>query len=115
MNSVKLIGNVGKELQIRETANSKLATFSLATNETYTNKNNEEVKNTTWHKVIAWGKMAEQCEGLVVKGKFINIEGKLNTRSYKNKEDKTIYITEVVALKVDEVASKPKKEKMFIL
>jgi single-strand DNA-binding protein len=114
MNSVRLIGNVGKEVQVRQTANSKLATFSLATNETYTNKNNEEVRNTTWHNVVAWGKLAEECEGLIVKGKFVNIEGKLNTRSYKNKEDKTVYITEVVALKVGEVVAKP-KEKMFVL
>lgn len=114
MNSVRLIGNVGKEVLVRETANSKVASFSLATNETYTNKNNEEVKNTTWHNIVAWGKMAEQCEGLIVKGKFVNIEGKLNTRSYKNRNDQTVYVTEVVAMKVDEVTAKP-KEKMFIL
>lgn len=115
MNSVKLIGNVGNGVQIKETPNSKLATFSLATNETYTNKLNEEVRNTTWHNVVAWGKLAEECEGLIVKGKFVNIEGKLNTRSYKNKEDKTVYVTEVVAFKVNEVQAAKPKERMFVL
>jgi single-strand DNA-binding protein len=115
MNSVRLIGNVGKTAQIKETPNSKIATFSLATNETYTNQNNEEIRNTTWHNVVAWGKLAEECEGLIVKGKFVNIEGKLNTRSYKNKSDQTVYVTEVVALKVNEVQAAKPKERMFVL
>ena len=114
MNLVKLTGNVGNEVSIKETANSKKASFSLATNETYTNRNNEEVQNTTWHNVVAWGKLAEECEGLIVKGKFVNIEGKLNKRSYMNQQNQMIYITEVVALKVNEVKPK-KKEKVFVL
>ena len=75
MNTVKLVGNVGREVVIKNTPNSKLATFSLATNEKYTNKNKEEVQNTTWHNIIAWGKMAETCEELLSKGKFVSILG----------------------------------------
>lgn len=103
MNTVKLIGNVGNEVNIREISNGKMATFSLATNETYTNKNNETVKNTTWHNVIAWGKTAAVCEELLTKGKFISIEGKLNYRSYQNKENQTVNVTEIVARNVEEV------------
>lgn len=103
MNTVKLIGNVGKEVSVRELESGKMATFSLATNETYTNRNNEVIKNTTWHNVVAWGKTAILCEQLLSKGKFVSIEGKLNYRSYKNKENQTIYVTEIVAKNIDEV------------
>jgi single-strand DNA-binding protein len=68
MNTVKLIGNVGNEVNVLTFENGKKASFSLATNETYTNKKNEEVKNTTWHNVVAWGKVAEVCADLVSKG-----------------------------------------------
>lgn len=106
MNSVKLIGNVGNEVNVLTFDNGKKASFSLATNETYTNKKNEEVKNTTWHNVVAWGKVAEVCADLVSKGKLVSIEGKLNYRNYVNKENKTVYVTEIIAYKVSEVENK---------
>jgi single-strand DNA-binding protein len=109
MNTVKLIGNVGNEVNVLTFDNGKKASFSLATNETYTNKNNEEVKNTTWHNVVAWGKVAEVCADLVSKGKLVSIEGKLNYRNYVNKENKTVYVTEIIANKVTEVEAKPQK------
>ena len=109
MNTVKLIGNVGNEVNVLTFDNGKKASFSLATNETYTNKNNEEVKNTTWHNVVAWGKVAEVCADLVSKGKLVSIEGKLNYRNYVNKENKTVYVTEIIAYKVTEVEAKPQK------
>jgi len=107
MNTVKLIGNVGNEVNVLTFENGKKASFSLATNETYTNKKNEEVKNTTWHNVVAWGKVAEVCADLVRKGKLVSIEGKLNYRNYVNKENKTVYVTEIIANKVTEVEAKP--------
>jgi single-strand DNA-binding protein len=107
MNTVKLIGNVGNEVNVLTFENGKKASFSLATNETYTNKKNEEVKNTTWHNVVAWGKVAEVCADLVSKGKLVSIEGKLNYRNYVNKENKTVYVTEIIANKVTEVEAKP--------
>ncbi len=109
MNTVKLIGNVGIEVNVLTFDNGKKASFSLATNETYTNKKNEEVKNTTWHNVVAWGKVAEVCADLVSKGKLVSIEGKLNYRNYVNKENKTVYVTEIIANKVTEVEAKPQK------
>ncbi|GAB2623505.1 single-stranded DNA-binding protein [Emticicia sediminis] len=106
MNTVKLIGNVGNEVNLFDFDNSKKAAFSLATDEVYTNKNNEEVKNTTWHKVVAWGKVAEVCADLVSRGKLVSIQGKLNYRNYVNKENKTVHVTEIVAYKVSEVEAK---------
>lgn len=104
MNKVSLTGNVGKEVTVRNFENGKLASFTMATNETYINKNNEEVTNTTWHNLVAFGKVAEVCERMVAKGKLLSVEGKLNYRSYKNKEDKMVYVTEIQIYKVEEAA-----------
>jgi single-strand DNA-binding protein len=106
MNTVKLIGNVGNEVNVLSFDNGKKASFSLATNETYTNKKNVEVKNTTWHNVVAWGKVAKVCADLLSKGKLVSIEGKLNYRNYINKENKTVYVTEIIAYKVTDVEAK---------
>lgn len=105
MNTVKLIGNVGKEIVVREFSKGKLATFSMATNETYTNQKEEIVKNTTWHNIVAWGKTAQLCEKMLSKGKLIAVEGKINYRSYINKENQKVYVTEIVAKSIEEVTS----------
>ena len=104
MNSVKLIGNVGREIDVREFESGKKVSFSLATNETYINKNKEEVKNTAWHSIVVWGPLAQRCETLLEKGKMVSVEGKLNYRQYQNKEDQTVRVTEIVANKVEEVS-----------
>lgn len=104
MNSVKLIGNVGKEISVKEFEGGKMATFSLATNETYTNKKNEEVKSTAWHSIVAWGSLAQRCEMLLEKGKMVSVEGKLSYRQYQNKEDQTVRVVEIVAFKIEEVS-----------
>ncbi len=114
MNTVKLIGNVGRDLSIKAIGDNKVASFTIATNENYINRNNVEIKNTNWHNVVAWGKTAELCEELIAKGKFVSIEGKLQNRSYEDKNNKKIYITEVVAYKVSEVDSKPKQKTFFL-
>lgn len=105
MNKVTLIGNVGKEVNVRNFENGKLASFTMATKETYTNKNKEEVTNTAWHNLVAFGKVADVCERMIKKGKRVSVEGKLNYRSYKNKEDKMVYVTEIQVYKVEEIAS----------
>jgi single-strand DNA-binding protein len=102
MNSVKLVGNVGREVNVREFEGGKVATFSVATSETYLNRNQEEVTSTAWHTVVAWGKLAQQCEQLLSKGKFVSVEGKINYRQYQNREDQTVRVTEIVAYKVEE-------------
>ena len=102
MNSVKLIGNVGREINVKEFEGGKMATFSLVTNETYINKNKEEVTSAVWHSIVAWGQLAQHCEKLLEKGKKVSIEGKLKYRQYQNKEDQTVRVTEIVAFKVEE-------------
>jgi single-strand DNA-binding protein len=103
MNTVKLIGNVGAEVNIMNFDKSKKASFSLATTDAYTDKNKQEVKTTAWHNVIAWGKTAELCESLITKGKRIQVEGKIVYRNYTNSQNQKVYITEIQAFKVEEM------------
>jgi single-strand DNA-binding protein len=107
MNTVTLIGNAGNNVEIFKFEKSKRASFSLATNEKF-KQNNEEKMVTSWHNVIAWGKIAEQCETLISKGKFVKVEGKLVYRNYTNKDNQKVYITEIQAYKVEEVLASEK-------
>jgi len=96
-NKVQLIGNLGNNPEIITLENgSKLAKFSIATNESYKNAAGEKITNTDWHNLVAWNKTAEIIEKYLEKGKKIAIEGKLTTRSYDDKEGNKKYITEVV-------------------
>ncbi|MCF0061923.1 single-stranded DNA-binding protein [Dyadobacter chenwenxiniae] len=104
MNSVKLIGNVGREINVKEFDGGRAVTFSLATDENYINKNKEEVKSTSWHSIIAWGPLAQRCETMLEKGKMISVEGKLSYRQYVNKENQTVRMVEIVAFKIEEIA-----------
>ncbi|MGR3810396.1 single-stranded DNA-binding protein [Jiulongibacter sp. NS-SX5] len=101
MNSVTLIGNAGANADIKSFDKSTLANFSLATNERYM-KGSEQVTKTDWHRIVAWGKLAEQCETLITKGKLLKVEGKLVNRNYTNKDNQKVYITEVQAFKISE-------------
>ncbi|TLV00225.1 single-stranded DNA-binding protein [Dyadobacter luticola] len=107
MNSVRLIGNVGGEVLIKDFDGRKMASFSLATNENYIDKSNEEVKQTSWHRIVAWGQLAQICESLLDKGKLVSVEGKIVYRQYQNKEDQTVNVTEIQAFKVEEYSKAP--------
>ena len=95
-NKVQLIGNLGGKPEIKETeSGKKLASFKLATNESYRNAKGEKVTETQWHRVVAWGKVADIAEKYLDKGKEVAIEGKLVSRSYNDKDGNKKYITEV--------------------
>ena len=97
-NKVQLIGHVGQEPEIKTfEGGKKVANITIATNDHYTNDKGERVEQTEWHRVSAWGKLAEIIEKYVDKGKEIAIEGKLSHRSYDDKEGNKRYITEVIA------------------
>ena len=107
-NRVQLIGNVGKEPQVRSFESGKtMATFSLATTETYKDQNGKQVNDTQWHQVIAWDKTANFIESYVDKGNRVAIDGKLVHRSYNDKDGNTKYITEVVVNEVMLLTAKP--------
>ena len=95
-NKVQLIGNLGGKPEVKELeGGKKLATFSIATSERYRNAKGEKVTETQWHRVVAWGKVAEIAEKYLDKGKEVALEGKLVNRSYNDKEGNKKYITEV--------------------
>ena len=109
-NKVQLIGNLGNAPEVRSTESGrKLARFSVATNETYTNAQGEKVKETQWHNLIAWGKVAEIVEKYLVKGSEVVIEGKLINRNYTDKEGNKKYVTEVEVAELLMLGGKPKE------
>ena len=95
-NRVQLIGHVGQEPEIKNLESGRVANFTIATKENYTNTKGEKVEQTEWHKVTAWGKTADIIEKYVTKGKEVAIEGKLTHRSYEDKNGEKRYITEVI-------------------
>ena len=95
-NKVQLIGNLGNAPEVKTIeSGKKLARFSVATNESYRNATGEKVTETTWHNLVAWGKVAEIAEKYLTKGSEVAIEGKLINRSYTDKDGNKKYITEV--------------------
>ena len=96
-NKVQLIGNLGMNPEIKTLdSGKKLAKFSIATNEQYKNAKGEKVEDTQWHNLIAWGKTADIIEKYLQKGNEVAVEGKLNNRSYDDKDGNKRYITEIV-------------------
>lgn len=95
-NSVQLIGNIGKDVEILNFENgNKKASVSIATTDYYTNNKGEKVKQTEWHNLIAWGKTAELMAQVLRKGNEVAIQGKLTNRSYTDKTGVTRYVTEI--------------------
>lgn len=95
-NSVQLIGRLGKDPEVKELTSGKtLATFSIATSDSYRNANGEKIEDTQWHNVIAWGKQAQIVGDYVKKGQEIAISGKLIHRSYETNTGEKRYITEI--------------------
>ncbi|MCH7657674.1 MAG: single-stranded DNA-binding protein [Bacteroidetes bacterium] len=105
-NRVNLIGNLGMDPEIKKLENgSSLAKFSLATSDSYKNKDGEKVKETQWHNLVAWGNTAQFAEKYLKKGQEIAVEGKLTHRTYENSEGDKQYITEVVVNEIQMLRS----------
>ena len=98
LNKVTLIGNLGKEPEVKMLDEQvKVAKFTLATSETYRDSLGEKQTLTEWHNVVLWRGLADLVEKYLNKGSHVNIEGKLRTRSYDDKNGNKRYVTEVVA------------------
>ncbi|MFT5724262.1 MAG: single-strand DNA-binding protein [Bacteroidia bacterium] len=96
-NSVRLVGHLGNTPEVKEVANGKkVAKISLATNESFKKSTGEQVTETQWHNLVAWGKTAEIAEKYLAKGQEICVEGRLNNRKWEDPEGNTKYATEVV-------------------
>lgn len=96
-NSVRLLGHLGDNPKVRKLDSGKsVANFSIATNEIYRDSSGEKQSETTWHRLVAWGKQAEIAEKYLKKGSEVTIEGKLTNRSWEDKNGEKQYTTEIV-------------------
>ena len=93
-NSVQLIGRPGADPEVKMVGDRKNVRFTIATNEYTYNEKHELERVTSWHNIVAWGKIAEQAEKLIKKGKRIALEGRLRTKIYE-KDGKKNYFTEI--------------------
>lgn len=97
LNKVMLIGNLGKDPEVRyTTSGAAVASFSLATSERFKNRNGEWEERTEWHNVTLWGRQAEVAGEYLAKGKTVYIEGRLQTRKWQDRDGRDRYTTEVV-------------------
>ena len=98
VNKVILVGNLGKDPEVRHLENgAAVANFSIATSETYKDrKTGEKVSQTEWHNIVAWRGLAEIAERYLKKGHKVYIEGKLKTRSWQDQDGNNKYSTEVI-------------------
>jgi len=101
LNKVMIIGNVGGEPEMRFTPDGKPVTsFRVATNRIYTTPDGERRQETEWFSVVAWGKLAEQCNQFLNKGRLVYAEGRLQTRTWDDQSGQKRYRTEVIAERV---------------
>ena len=101
VNKAILIGNLGKDPDLRYTPSGQaVATFSLATNERYKDKDGQLVDRTEWHNIVVWGTQAETAKEYLKKGRQIFVDGRIAYRTYDDREGNKRYITEVVAQRI---------------
>lgn len=108
LNKVLLMGNLGRDPEVRFTQGGQaVANFTLATNESWKDKNGQQQEKTEWHRIVVWGRLAELCGEYLKKGRQAFIEGRLQTREWTNKEGQKQYTTEVVAQQVTFLGGRP--------
>jgi single-strand DNA-binding protein len=97
INKAILVGNLGKEPEVKYTQDGTMITnFNIATSENYKDKNGEKVQKTEWHNISCFGKLAEICGNYLHKGSKVYVEGKIQTRSYEDKEGVKRYSTSII-------------------
>ncbi len=98
VNKVILVGRLGRDPETRYTGGGQaVANFSVATDESYKDKNGERQKRTEWHKIVVWGKQAEIAQQYLKKGSLIFIEGRIQSREWQDKEGQKRTSFEIVA------------------
>ena len=101
VNKVSLIGNLGNDPELRyTTANQAVATFRIATNESWTDREGQRQERTEWHRIVVWGRTAELANEYLRKGRRVYIEGRLQTREWDDREGNRRFTTEIVAQNV---------------
>ncbi len=108
LNKILLIGNLGKDPEIRYTPEgTPVATFSLATSEAWTDKSGNRQERTEWHNIVAWTRLADTCKKFLTKGRQVYVEGRLRTREYTDRDGIKRRITEVIASQIVLLGSRP--------
>jgi single-strand DNA-binding protein len=98
VNKVILVGRLGRDPEVRYTSGGQpVANFSIATDETYKDRNGTRQKRTEWHKIVVWGKQAEIAQKYLKKGSLIYLEGRIQTRQWDDKEGQKRTSFEIVA------------------
>jgi len=95
VNKVQLLGNIGKDPEVRETKSGKVVNLVLATSERYTDKSGQKQENTEWHNLVVFGKLADVVTKYVKKGDRLYVEGSITTRKWEDKEGNTRYNTDI--------------------
>jgi len=112
VNKVILIGNLGKDPDLRYTPGGQaVATFSLATSEKWRDKDGVMQDKTEWHNIVFWGKQAELAKEYLAKGRQVYIEGRIQTRSWDDKDGNKRYTTEIVGQRMQFLGTKGGAEK----
>jgi single-strand DNA-binding protein len=107
LNRVLLIGNLGKDPEVRFTPGGRaVARFPVATSEVWQDQEGQRQERTEWHNVVVWGKQAETCGQYLSKGRQVFLEGSIRSRQYDDKEGNKRYITEVIAQRVQFLGSR---------
>lgn len=110
LNKVMLLGNLGADPEVKYTSSgSSVCNFTLATSDSWTDKSGKKQDKTEWHRIVVWSKLAELCGEYLSKGRQVFLEGKIQTRSWEDREGNKRYTTEIVASDVKFI-SVPKKE-----
>jgi single-strand DNA-binding protein len=109
LNKMMLIGRLGQDPQIvYMQSGTPVANLSIATDESYTDKDGNKVERTEWHRVVVFNRQAEFCGNYLTKGRLVFVEGKLRTRKWQDQQGQDRYTTEVVASRIQ--ALDPKRE-----
>lgn len=99
VNKVILVGRLGADPEVRYTPDGLMVTnFRLATDEQWKDKSGEKAQRTEWHRIVTFGKLAEICGNYLAKGRLVYIEGRIQTRSWDDKDGIKRYSTEIIAL-----------------
>ena len=107
VNKAILIGNLGKDPEMRYTPSGQAVTkFSMATTERFKDRNGEQQERTTWHNIVVWGRQAEIAKEYLAKGRSVYIEGRIENRSYDDKDGNKRYISEVVVQRMQFLSRK---------
>lgn len=112
VNKVILVGRLGQDVELKYTpSGTAVANFTLATSETWNDKDGKKQEKVEWHRVVVWGKLAELCNQYLSKGKQAFVEGALQTRSWEGKDGQKRYTTEISARSVQFLGGNPNASK----